>query len=500
MAKMSISFNQSHKSSIAHNNRTNTHGNPDIDLNRLDENILYKAEPIEDKYHEIFDEAVQEYNQKQKRADRKIKDYYEKIRNDSKTHEQRELVVAIGKKEDSPDLIEHKKRILDMYAKAFEQRNPNLAVYNMVMHNDEANPHLHINYVPNFESKRGLGKRVGMDKALQQQGVEGSGMDLIKNWRKTETDYIQEIAEATIPEFDRATVESHKYMNVAEYKEYAREVDFLKIEKQVLERDVTELKMELSEERKALDEEKAAFESERAEIDVILRNKTALEQETDYLRAERDEEMEKLERIKKTTHDILTEDELPNLSTRPIYPPNGGFPTEIAVNLKDFRKLQEQAKKATSSHSQMVFFENEFVHASKRRRELDKKNKQLELEVEQLTEERDTWKNRFKDLQTNVNELFSSMKEKVGHVYANIFETGLTEVLAKAKIKRSERFENNQEDLAVKDLETTLSGHYEPRKVDSMVTEGLDRRKEEKERQQQAQREQYRRRQEMDWF
>lgn len=500
MAKMSISFNQSHKSSIAHNNRTNTHGNPDIDLNRLDENILYKAEPIEDKYHEIFDESVQEYNKKQKRADRKIKDYYEKIRNDSKTHEQRELVVAVGKKEDSPDLIEHKKRILDMYAKAFEQRNPNLAVYNMVMHNDEANPHLHINYVPNFESKRGLGKRVGMDKALQQQGVEGSGMDLIKNWRKTETDYIQEIAEATIPEFDRATVESHKYMNVAEYKEYAREVDFLKIEKQVLERDVTELKMELSEERKALDEEKAAFESERAEIDVILRNKTTLEQETDSLRAERDEEMEKLGRIKKTTHDILTEDELPNLSTRPIYPPNGGYPTEIAVDIKDFRKLQEQAKKATSSHSQMVFFENEFVHASKRRRELDKKNKQLELEVEQLTEERDTWKKRFKDLQTNVNELFSSMKEKVGHVYANIFETGLTEVLAKAKIKRSERFEDNQEDLAVKDLETTLSGHYEPRKVDSMVTEGLDQRKQEKERQEQAQREQYRRRQEMDWF
>jgi len=107
-------------------------------------------------------------------------DYYEKIRKDSKTHEQRELIVAIGEGKDGEEYRPLKKAALVQYAEEFQERNPNLAVYNMVLHDDEANPHLHINYVPNFESKRGLTRRVGMDKALQQQGIK-----IRKNKKKT---------------------------------------------------------------------------------------------------------------------------------------------------------------------------------------------------------------------------------------------------------------------------------------------------------------------------
>ncbi|PEK09431.1 plasmid recombination protein [Bacillus toyonensis] len=220
----SISFNQSHQSSLSHNNRENIYGNPGIDPSRLDENSYFVQKDIRSIYKDVFQEAVDKYNEKQKRNDRKIQDYYDKIHKNEKTHEQRELVVAVGEGKDDPKYREAKKEALKQYAEAFQGRNPNLAVYNMVLHDDEANPHLHINYVPNFESSRGLTRRVGMDRALQQQGVQGKGTELIANWRQLETAYIESLAKEQIPNFERANVGSHKYMKVRQYKEYAEAV------------------------------------------------------------------------------------------------------------------------------------------------------------------------------------------------------------------------------------------------------------------------------------
>ncbi|PES32849.1 plasmid recombination protein [Bacillus thuringiensis] len=229
----SISFNQSHQSSLSHNSRENIHGNPGIDPSRLEENIYFVQKDIRSVYKDVFQEAVNKYNEKQKRNDRKIKDYYDKIKKDTKTHEQRELVVAVGEGKDDPKYRKAKKEALKQYAEAFQGRNPNLAVYNMVLHDDEANPHLHINYVPNFESSRGLTRRVGMDRALQQQGVQGKGTELIANWRQLETAYIESLAKEQIPNFERANVGSHKYMKVRQYKEYAEAVS--NIENQITE-------------------------------------------------------------------------------------------------------------------------------------------------------------------------------------------------------------------------------------------------------------------------
>jgi nitrate reductase NapAB chaperone NapD len=223
----SISFNQSHKTSLSHNNRENTHGNPDIDVTRSNENIYFVKEDIRAVYQELFQEAVEAYNAKQSRQDRKIGDYYDKIHNDGKTHEQRELVVAIGEGKDGEEFRSGKKAALKKYAEEFQERNPHLRVYNMVLHDDEANPHLHINYVPHFENKKGLTRRVGMDKALQQQGVKGKGTELIGNWRTLETGRIEELAKEYLLNFERANVGSHKYMKVPQYKEFANEVERL---------------------------------------------------------------------------------------------------------------------------------------------------------------------------------------------------------------------------------------------------------------------------------
>lgn len=231
----SISFNQSHQSSLSHNNRENIHGNAGIDSSRLDENIYFIQKDIRSVYKDVFQKAVDKYNEKQKRNDRKIDDYYDKIHKDDKTHEQRELVVAIGEGKDDPMYREAKKEALKRYAEAFQERNSNLVVYNMVLHDDEANPHLHINYVPNFESSRGLTRRVGMDRALQQQGVEGTGRKLIAHWRELETAYIEQLAKEYIPNFERANVGSHKYMKVRQYKEYAETKSI--VENQVQEKE-----------------------------------------------------------------------------------------------------------------------------------------------------------------------------------------------------------------------------------------------------------------------
>lgn len=101
----------------------------------------------------------------------------------------------------------------------------------MVLHDDEANPHLHINYVPHFANSRGLTKRVGIDKALQQQGVKGKRMELIANWGLIETVYIETLVKEYIPNFERANVGTHKYMKVKQYKEYGETKSV--VEKQV---------------------------------------------------------------------------------------------------------------------------------------------------------------------------------------------------------------------------------------------------------------------------
>lgn len=237
--QMTISFNKANSTSLAHNNRENLFGNPDIDLERVKDNITYVKSDIRELYHEIFDQAVADYNAKQKRSDRKIDDYFSKILHDKKTHHQQELIVAVGcKDENTEEIFEMKKNILDEYMKGFQERNPNLKVYNAVMHLDEANPHLHINFVPVYESKRGLSKRVGFDKAIEQQ----DGLTF-ERWRENETGVIErQLKEKGI---ERQYKGSHGYMKVSEYKLYAKELETLKREKNTVENDLSEIKCEL---------------------------------------------------------------------------------------------------------------------------------------------------------------------------------------------------------------------------------------------------------------
>lgn len=346
---------------MAHNNRENIYGNPGIDQSRLDENIYFVRKDIRKVYEDIFRESVEAYNAKQSRKDRRIEDYYEKIRKDSKTHEQRELIVAIGEGKDGEEFRAPKKAALVEYAKEFQERNPNLAVYNMVLHDDEANPHLHINYIPNFETKRGLTRRVGMDKALQQQGIEGKGTELIKHWRVYETVRIEELAKAYIPEFERANVGSHKYMKVPQFKEAKEALNQLEAEgfqrRQEIEKTVSDIK-QLNSSKSVLEGE---YEAQRAIVREFKERVMGLTEKTEKLANQSQYKAPEVKGIYKpeTTTDLLGR--------------------HVKIRVDDYEKMMASQKKSLKNH---VVLAKNFNVIAEKLKEANVTNHYLSLELE----------------------------------------------------------------------------------------------------------------------
>lgn len=143
-----------------------------VDASRTEQNIVWKDETTAHAYHRIFDDAVSEYNAKQKRKDRQIKDYRTHILN-SKNGEKEfyEDVLQWGKQE---DFIEHSewrdiaKECLLEYIEGFEDRNPGVELIGAYIHMDEASPHMHFGYIPVAEGyKTGVQKRNSLDRAMR---------------------------------------------------------------------------------------------------------------------------------------------------------------------------------------------------------------------------------------------------------------------------------------------------------------------------------------------
>lgn len=250
----SISFKKGTKNtSISHNNRELTDSqktndwHKHIDFTKSDENIYLEQTNLADKYEELFGEVVEKYNAKQKRADRKIEDYLAKVRKDKKLEPQREFIVQIGILDDfqtnradgsstgiSKQQAEQNRvianKILVQYYKEFQERNPNLAVYNAVIHNDEISPHLHLNIVPVAEGyKRGVQKQPSFNKALVQQGIHAdkdNGRVLFNNFRNQEVDSIERLMNDY--GWKRDIVGTNKIKDIHEYKEIMSEISELR--------------------------------------------------------------------------------------------------------------------------------------------------------------------------------------------------------------------------------------------------------------------------------
>ena len=239
------------KGSVNHNSRKFKAENVDGERSSL--NIDYCNENIKDIYHELFDEALENYNAKQTRNDRKISDYYEKIRKSQQEKPFHELILQIGDKDSMSAESENgelAKQILDEYFHGFQERNPQLKVFSAHLHMDEATPHLHIDFVPfTTGSKRGLETRVSLKQALSAQGFKGGsrGDTEWSQWVQSEKEQLATVMERHGVEWEQKGTHE-KHLSVLEYKKQEREkeVELLsaKIEQKQTEYDVLSKRIE----------------------------------------------------------------------------------------------------------------------------------------------------------------------------------------------------------------------------------------------------------------
>ena len=219
--------------SVNHNSRAFNAKNTNPERSHL--NITYCHENIKTLFHELFDEALKRYNDKQTRADRKIEDYYEKIRSSKQEKPFHEIILQVGNKDDMSAESEDGQlaaAVLDEYMRGFQERNPQLRVFSAHLHMDEATPHLHIDFVPfTTGSKRGLDTRVSLKQALAAQGFKGGtrGDTEWSQWVRSEKEQLAAVMERHGIEWeDKGTHDKH--LSVLDFKKEQRAKEIAELE------------------------------------------------------------------------------------------------------------------------------------------------------------------------------------------------------------------------------------------------------------------------------
>lgn len=227
---MTLSFKTNPKqTNIRHNNRELTEkefksdAHKHIQREKSKYNIQIFKRDIKDVYHDLFDDALNAYNAKQKRKDRKIDDYYKHVQKSKNLDLQREFIVAVGNKADWEKLsFEEKQEVgeaLARYVSDFNERHSNMTIYNAIVHLDEAGaPHAHFNVVPTASGyKNGLAVQPSFRKALEQEGFGPSGREQFKAFRDAEIhrlhEFVHEIG------IDRKAGQTNDIKDMREYKD-----------------------------------------------------------------------------------------------------------------------------------------------------------------------------------------------------------------------------------------------------------------------------------------
>lgn len=226
--KRTISF-MTGKGSVNHNSRKFHAKNTDPERSCL--NVEYCNENVKDVYHELFDEALTRYNEKQTRSDRRIDDYYEKIRSGKQEKPFHEIILQIGDKDNMGAKTENGRlaaKVLDKYMRDFQRRNPTLRVFSAYLHMDEATPHLHIDFVPyTTGSRRGIDTRVSLKQALSALGFKGGTRreTELNQWVAYEKEQLAAVMREYGIEWEKkGTHEKHLSVLDFEKKERAKEV------------------------------------------------------------------------------------------------------------------------------------------------------------------------------------------------------------------------------------------------------------------------------------
>ena len=351
--------------SLAHNRRAFVAEN--VDRERVHLNIKYCDENLKTVYHELFDQAVERYNEG-KRNDRKITDYYEKIRQGKQEKLFHEVIFQIGNSKDMGVGTEEGElavKVLDEYMKDFQKRNPTLRVFNCYLHLDEATPHLHIDFVPYVSNWKGKGMdtRVSLKQAMKSLGFEGgSKRDTeLNQWINHEKEVLAEVMERNGIEWEKKGTHE-KHLNVYEFKkkERIKEVQELEQEKEYLTAENEGLTSRIADARadiKLLEEEKIQFQKDK---------------ETAEKRAGKAEmELKKLEDRREFLQPVMD---------------------NVSKEIKEYGMIKTFLPEATTLERAVTYRDKKIKPLF-----IEMKNKigAMAAQVKELTRERDSWKSKF---------------------------------------------------------------------------------------------------------
>ena len=369
-----------------HNSRKFTAQN--VDSSRSHLNIQYCNEDIRDVYHELFDDAVKKYNEKQTRKDRMISDYYEKIRSGKQEKLFHELILQVGNKDDCGSETENGKlaaEILDRYMKGFQERNRSLRVFSAHLHLDEATPHLHIDFVPyTTGSKRGVETRVSLKQALAVLGFKGGtrGETEWNQWVTAEKKQLEILMNQRGIEWEqKGTHEEH--LSVLEYKKEQRSQEVKKLEQlsEILNQDNERLKDVVHVKQETLQQLEDELQETRDEAIVV--QEQILETKTEAEKYQK--KLEKMEAVI-TEADMQISDYTGKISDILLEP---GILESASAYRKNkvkplFVKMREQIVGLVVKLEKV---KNELQDVKKKYRLLQQKNKKLEAELQNLYEE-----------------------------------------------------------------------------------------------------------------
>lgn len=273
---------------LRHNNRNLTEeeykqpAHEHIIRDRTKDNIVIKHSTIQEAYQEVFGEAVEAYNARQKRKDRKIDDYYLHVYHSKTLDLQREMIIGLGNKQDWDELGYEKKKeagqlIKEVIEDFIKDKKDHIHVYNAVIHLDEAGaPHAHINFIPLAHGyKNGLETQPSWTKSLAQMGYPGKGRKPFMAFRETEVERIGRIAkkygiERKLGETnDIADVRMYKKVKELEKQAKAKEAEIEGLEQDYSQKD-RELKRQAQEQAQVLDDFNKRLESKVNEKEVEL--------------------------------------------------------------------------------------------------------------------------------------------------------------------------------------------------------------------------------------
>ena len=363
LLKRTISF-MTGKGSLNHNSRKFHAKN--TDPNRTHWNVEYCNEDIKDVYHELFDDALKRYNDKQTRKDRKIDDYYEKIRSGKQEKLFHKIIIQIGDKDNmGSETMEGQlaAKILDEYMKGFQERNPTLRVFAAHLHLDEATPHLHIDFIPYVTgSKRGFDTRVSLKQALSSLGFKGGSRSEteLNQWVQSEKQNLAMVMRKNEIEWEqKGTHEQH--LSVLDYKKKVREQE---------EEELTEHKSLLVNELHDISES----------VDEIQKEKEQAEKEKDAVKKQTEVLEKKLLKMK------VNVSQLERHAQEYGYYPEEWLPEPVRFeSAKSYRKRIFPLLKKVANIIQSLY--GKYIELRDRNQKLSDRNIDLENRVDRLRDE-----------------------------------------------------------------------------------------------------------------